>query len=390
MNSDALPSDERASAGMGRFEGPEGTLFVAVVRSSNLRDLRSALVGSAYALDEADSADPPGDPAPRSPAHALCVVIESRLTQNRIDDEIAQFRAVLTNRLAERVHATAVSERQQPLSKLPPVAPPSAVMAFVHNLIRSESAANGARTRITRQAIKALMLEQFARGRGFTELNPRSVLDLQRASGASYPTVAKVLAELSSTASLSRDGRIGLSRPSAEMWQKTAEAYAGERRTKRYVDPTGNARPPHRMLARLNQIREQRVQRGEQDLAEDISVGGVLGATMHYADLDVTAAPRLDLCLHGGDDSFVRELDAGLKESDDPHARPVLVLHTTWDMRREQPGNPQHRARARLYAPHHGAAIGPASIVDCYADLLEMEYGAEARDFAVAIAKRSG
>lgn len=56
----------------------------------------------------------------------------------------------------------------------------------------------------------------------------------------------------------------------------------------------------------------------------------------------------------------------------------------------KQPGNPQNRARARLHVPHHGAAIGPASIVDCYADLLEMGYVAKARDFAVAIAKRSG
>lgn len=47
----------------------------------------------------------------------------------------------------------------------------------------------------------------------------------------------------------------------------------------------------------------------------------VFRSERHYPNLDITGAPRLDLCVYDGDASFVRKLDAGLLETSDPEDR---------------------------------------------------------------------
>jgi hypothetical protein len=143
------------------------------------------------------------------------------------------------------------------------------------------------------------------------------------------------------------------------------------------------------MLQRLGEFRDRRLRSGGGDLAIVIGVGGVLGAAMHYPDLDLTGAPQLDLCLFGGDDDFLRELDAGLLPSVGTDRKPVLVIHCTWDMRRERPGDTNSGSRSPLYEAHPDAPSGAASMVDYFTDLLEMGYQAEARDFAVAMTRRA-
>ena len=98
----------------------------------------------------------------------------------------------------------------------------------------------------------------------------------------------------------------------------------------------------------------------------------VIGAQQYYADLNITAAPRLDLCVYDGDASFVRRIDAGLLETIDPTDKAVLVLHMTRDPRR---------------SPRPPGELRPASVIDCLADLLEIGLQAEALDFWKAMVR---
>jgi len=134
----------------------------------------------------------------------------------------------------------------------------------------------------------------------------------------------------------------------------------------RFKDPTGHARSPMAMAERL-----RKVQSGGESL--DVDLGGVLGAQQYYSDLDITGAPRLDLCVYDGNASFVRKIDAGLVETVDPADKAVLVIHMTRDPRR---------------GPRHPGELRPASVVDCLADLLEIGLQAEARDFWHAMDRR--
>lgn len=62
----------------------------------------------------------------------------------------------------------------------------------------------------------------------------------------------------------------------------------------------------------------------------DIAVSGIEGARVHYADLDLSGALRLDLVLHGNpksDLAFVQKLDPGLEVSESPYQPANLVVH---------------------------------------------------------------
>lgn len=366
-----------------RLDSPSGGLLVEVKRSSNIRDLRAVLINLTYALNEDDEAHS----FTRSfspPASALCVLVESRVTPSRLKAELDLFRAIVGERFRDRVFATVASDQGTLAGELPSGARHPEVATRIQELVRKDRAD---RVRVSRRSIKALLLEQYARGFAHADLRPSNVMELQRASGASYPTVAKALKELQAAHLLDdRAPHVALSQPGLATWQRIAEAYASERRTKRFVDPTGFA-SADQLLERLERLRKRQIGKGGRDLVDTVGIGGMFGARMFYPDLDLVGAPRLDLCVYDGDDTFVRDLDAGLRVSDDPHVQPVLVLHHTWDMRLESPSNTEQASRAALYESRRHGAIAPASIVDCYADLMDMGFTAQARDFAVAMTK---
>jgi hypothetical protein len=148
--------------------------------------------------------------------------------------------------------------------------------------------------------------------------------------------------------------------------RRMVDAHAAERRVIRFRDPTGHARSPMAMAERLWKLQGN----GE---SPSVDLGGVLGAQLHYPDLDITGAPRLDLCIYDGDTRFVRKIDAGLVETVDLADKAVLVIHITRD--------PQSGLRQT-------GGMHPASVVDCLADLLEIGLHAEAQDFWRAMARR--
>jgi len=324
-----------------RLSSQTGVGLLDLRRTSNARDLRGALVSLAYVLES----------QPRS-TWAICALTETRLSADRIRQELVQFRS-LVGALGRRLFLVAI-EGDRLHGELPSADPAleAAVMAVAQRELLSG--------KVPRQAVASTAIQAWLDGQARV-----SVAELRRATGASYPTVAAALKELEQVGALSSDDK-GYTYPSSLPWatlQRFAEGHAAGRKTIRFSDPSGLARKPDDMARRLATLQSK----GD---ASAVEIGGVLGAELYYPDLDITAARRLDLCVYDGDLDFVRKIDAGLVQTPDPKAKAVLVVHLAHDI--------NHR-RGRF------DGLRVASTVDCLADLLEIGYQAEAADFMRAM-----
>lgn len=145
--------------------------------------------------------------------------------------------------------------------------------------------------------------------------------------------------------------------------RKLADEHAAARKSVHFVDPTGNARMPSAMADRLLSLRSK-------PGAGKVAISGVLGALRYFPDLNITAAPRLDLSVYDGDQRFVAKLDAGLLRTNGHNRKPALVLHLQRDCRPPEIVQKEPELAARL---------------DCLADLEDMGLQAEAEEFAYGL-----
>lgn len=328
------------------WSNPAGPDVLAEIRrTSTARDVREALVALAYAVSSSSH-----------PATGLCVIIDSRLSGTRLRAELDRFRAIVRPDLGAKLYLAAAKtgevmylDGESPDNSQP-------FMKALFDAVREESAASGTK-RVTRQQVKAALVERALWG-----LAPLTLADLRRQTGASYQTADAALIELQKLDVVSgeRDGPILLQGLRPLALRKLADEHASARKSVRFVDPTGNARMPSAMADRLLSLRSKRG-------ASKVAISGVLGATRYFPDLNITAAPRLDLSVYDGDQRFVAKLDAGLLRTDDQNRKPALVLHMQRDCRPPEIVEKEPELAARL---------------DCLADLEELGLQAEAEEFA--------
>lgn len=317
----------------GRWRGAAGDILIEIKRTNNVRDIRSALVALAYALR---------DDAPTTTA--LCVVTQSKLSPNRLLDEITQFREMVRPDLGHRIHLLTIDEGGQ-LRGFEYASEPEFSKWLMH-LVATETSTTSA-GRSNQQSVASTLVQLSLRGEG-----PQTFKALQEACGASYPTVAAAVKEFTEQGFIEHqsDRRIVLKYLTHEAWLKIARAHGANRKVLRFVDPTGQARTPAAMAKRLFKLQAQGV-------AQNVAVGGVLGAMHYFPGLDITASPRLDLSNYGQGTDFVQKLDPALELTSDPRAKAVVVVHVT----QEPP---------RFIEHDQGETW--ASELECIADLIEM------------------
>jgi hypothetical protein len=328
------------------WNNPAGPDVLAEIRrTSTARDVREALVALAYAVGT----------APR-PANGLCVIADSRLSGARLRSELDRFRAIVRPDLAARLYLAAAKTGEVMYLDGESPETSQSFMKALFDAVREEGAVAGA-TRVTRQQVKAALVERALWG-----LAPLTLADLRRLTGASYQTANAALIELQKLGVVTgeRDGPIVLHGLRPLALRKLADEHAGARKSVRFVDPTGNARMPSAMADRLLSLRSKQG-------ASKVTISGVLGATRYFPDLNITAAPRLDLSVYDGDQRFVAKLDAGLLRTDDQNRKPALVLHMQRDCRPPEIADKEPELAAKL---------------DCLADLEELGLRAEAEAFA--------
>ncbi|WP_284620512.1 hypothetical protein [Aquabacterium humicola] len=331
-----------------RYPSANGDVLVEVKHTSNVRDLRDALLALAYALAEDTGA-----------RYALCVLTRTRLSGQRLSEELVRFRGAARTDLGQRIFLAAASDDGRFVGELPPGV--AELEPLLGEVIGSETRAG----RVSRQVVKAYLVECWLSGAG-----PLSTAKIRQDTGASYPTAVAAIEDLDHLGVLSerKAGGTMLREPGWDAWRRLAEAQSADRRILRFVDPSGLARSPAQAASRLRTLVEKAS-------IQQVRLGGVLGAQLYDPQLDITNAPRLDLHASGNDIRFMRKLDAALVPAEDEKARADVVLHIG-----RQPSPEVARWRPDALA---------ASPLDCLADLLALGYQSEARDLARSLALRA-
>lgn len=328
----------------GRWVGPDGDFLIEIKRTNNARDLRGAMLALAYALEKEMAS-----------AHAMLVLMESKLSTARLREELAQFRNIVKDGVGQKIHLLAFGEDVNRMKGALPQLNDDLAL-FIHDLVLHETATQGGR--VSRVFVQSLVLDRWLHGRPMT-----TSLEVMAESKASKPTVIGALEHLRKLDVIAGPfGDFVVKPPSWDAWQSIALDMKSERKAVYFADPSGLARGPSALLSRLLKI----IDRTSKPL--DVALSGVMAASHFYEHLNITAAPRLDLSVYDGNTKFVRKLDAGLVEVKNVRGHAPLVLHLG--------------RRLRTPSATRAPGVGQASPLECLADLLEIGLMAEAHDFA--------
>jgi hypothetical protein len=334
----------------GTWRDPSGDILIEIKRTNNVRDIRSALLALAYLLaDESDT------------TRAICVLTQSKLSQKRLNEELEHFRWLVRREVGERIELTHFEDIERGLSSSIIGNTPSFIL-WITDLVAHEVAGS----RFSRQAVISAMALLWLRGAG-----PMTTKSLQEKCGASYPTVAAAISELSQLDLIEQqsDRRVSLRYLPMDRWVQMVQKHAEARKVHRYIDPTGQMRTPDVLMARLFKLQQQ-------GIAQQVGVGGVLGARRYFPDLDITASPRLDLSVYGdGDLEFVRRLDAALEPTKDSRAKAHVIVHVT-----AEPENFLERDSRGSWA----------SEMECSADLIELGLVREVQEMFETLRQQRG
>lgn len=346
-----------ADPGTLRWDDPDGPILVDIRRTHGMRDVRNALLELAFRLQA------------ESPlARAACVIIDSKLSPSRLDEELRRLRAVLRPELAGRIHV--LVGRSRPDSGRPDlggsmdnVAEPFRAW-LAERLGMNHSHGRAARLPPRRVVVAALAQRRLGNQPAV------AIRHLQDSCGVSYPTVAATLRELADKGWLEERGERGVRlRPlTASEWMELARDHAAARKTHLFIDPTGQA-VPEQLARRVERLREAGT------LAHGVRIGGVLGASRHFPALDISAAPRLDLSVDTDPARVAELIDAGLRPRTRPEQRVVLAVHLTRDA--------TSLDTAGMTARRGGAGDPWAGQLECLADLVELGFAREASGMAL-------
>ena len=283
-----------------------GTWLIEIASGPGLRDMQGKLMNLAVLLDHEPTA-----------VQALCTIASEKVTQERLQSELAQMRKVIRPDLANRLHVGRCDGSGENVLLEPSL--PSPLKDVVTKAVRKAANARRRSPGGTQLDVFAYLVRSWLADKG-----PVMVKDIQDAVGASHPTVAAGLDRLKKQGVLHRlsDRSVELKGFPRDEWPRWLLATVQARKIARYVDPSRHARGPHEMAARLPKATKATKLR--------VAISGVVGALQHFPDLDITSPPRLDLCIAtepGREDlAFVHKLDAGLVRDDDaPY--PVLAVH---------------------------------------------------------------
>lgn len=339
----------------GRWQGSGRSILVEVKKTNSVRDVRDAFLALAYRVRD----EPPS-------STAVCVFIDTRLSHGRLQEELDRFRGVIHPAIAERVHFlvdNANSKRDIVASNGSMKDAPSEFYAWLGDLVAGERLQGQRQQLPARQVVVAALAQLRLRNRP-----PVTVKHLQETCQVSYPTVALVLRDLTDKGWLEDSGDRGvrLRYLTAGEWIELAREHARQRKVQVFTDPTGLS-SPEQMVKRL-----ARVQAADK-ISRQVRVGGVIGATGYFPALDITAAPRLDLCADADPAQLASILDAGLVPKTKPEQHVALAIHVT-------------RNTAGLMDPGVESLgqgqVQLASELDCLSDLVEMGFTREAAEMA--------
>ena len=328
-----------------RDYAPDGRwrdIGVEVKRATHgFRNLRASLLGLAYWL-----ADYPN-------SRGLLLLLDSRITEKRLQHERELASRVIDQEIMRRLSiASGEGGRYMGL----PQDLGDDFRAWLDQLVSRESPRF--KSRETYYSILQILVHQW-----LLDKAPLTRKALGNMAGCSYPTVASALHRLGPYLVQRSDRRVELVHFPNSEWKRMLAVSDRIRETARFAASSGESRSPEAHLGRLAQMG-----------ADNIGIGGVLGARYYHSDLDLVGTPRLDLSLHcpgkRPELGFIRKLDPALRRVDSDLEAANVVVHIV------------PRAEA-FFVPREGG-LRWADPVECLMDLHEAHLERQAKEFLSA------
>lgn len=316
-------------------------LFLVRAGVSSARDVREGLLEIAEAMHERVARD----------GHLVLPGV--RITAGRLREEWARIDRLLRPEIAS--HVSICHETAEGYRGIPNPLEPS-LQAMLSRVVTKPIATLEPPTR----GDAAFVVLKVLVHHWLSTSEPITTQQLARTAGYSYLTIAKVLNDLGSWVDRTSDRRVRLRWASSPIIDRLISNSTRARSSARFADSTGNPRSVEAHVARLEKL-----------APASVALGGVLGAFHHQPDLDLTAAPRLDISQHCPgrrlDLRFVRQLDPGLVPVTDPTQPASVVVHA---VRHEDP----------LFTPRAGG-LAWADALECFLDLVEARLPTQAAGF---------
>ncbi len=313
---------------------------------SALRSIRTDLMQLAYATARLPKVE------------AFLVLPHVTVTRERLEEEWRLAASVLRPELLGRISLCLVDQDRFIGIPRDPSPATQRVIARVLGESHPRTGASSSRGDAAFVVLKILLHHWLTDGK------PVTTDWLARASGYSYPTIAKVLGALGSLVERSSDRRLRLRWFSREEFARLLALSDRTRATVRFADRSGQPRQLESHIRRLEKL-----------APPDLAIGGVLGAKHYIPALDLVGTPRLDLSQHCPkrhlDLRFIEELDPALKRVEDPLEPATLVVHA---IRHADP----------LFTPRKGG-LRWADPVECLLDLYEAHLEKPASQFLDAL-----
>ena len=306
------------------------------------RNLRASLLGLAYWL------------ADRPENRALLLLLDSRITEKRLQEERELASRVISPEIMSRlIIASGGGGRYVGL----PQDLGDDFHAWLDRLLSKESPK--CKSRDSYYAILQILLHEWLLGKA-----PLTRRALGSMAGCSYPTVAAALHRLGPYLGQRSSRGVELTHFPGNEWERMLAVSDRIRETTRFAVVSGESRSPEAHLRRLAQMG-----------AENVAIGGVLGARHYYSDLDLVGTPRLDLSLHCPGKrtglEFIQKLDPALRRVESALDAASVVVHIV------------RRAEA-FFVPRDGG-LQWADPVECLLDLHEAHLELQAKEFLGAL-----
>ena len=282
----------------------DDSAILPLVRVRAVRALRSGLLELTYKLSEC-----PG-------CRGFLALVDCRLSRERVEREVEQAKSVLRPDLRTRLQVLLLSAEQDIVEAVRSAGLGQQEAARVKEALSRISPARTSRRnpRAAQDLVFEYLLNAYLLGRG-----PLTTESIMRATGYSYPPVAKALDLLEPFVKRHSDRRLELAGFPYKEWRRYLGVYERGRFADKFEAPAGMARSPDQLLSRLSKLEQP-----------GVAISGVHAARHYLPDLDLVGAPRLDLCVHvlrGYSDSKLPErLDPALESADFDSASPALVI----------------------------------------------------------------
>lgn len=307
---------------------------------SNVRDLRADLLTAAYEYIK----DKTG---------TTLILQDCKLSPNRLSEERMLF-AMLAPEAAEHVNILVQDESNKIDGS-----------KEINNIsVRSKRAPG-----VGRYNVHNILLLNWLDG-----LGQQTIKSISEASGTSYPTTAAAISILADQGLLNvkKDRSVSLKYFPIEQWRKWIASGFEHRKSARFIDRSGQPRPPSSLIKRLQQLGRN-----------DIAISGIEGARFHYPDIDLSGSLRLDLVLNGNhksDLAFVQKIDPALERSDNQFLKADLVVHFL--------DRPETRFEQGRLESATQSELLIADPLECLADLYNMRLDQQADQMLYFLSER--